>query len=68
MEPYTVPNYLHEMLFTNNEALIKEDADRRYNMYNVDNNIGKVQNFNAVPECVRKEYASRDDFFIDQSE
>ena len=32
-------------------------------MYVVDNNIGKGQDFNSVPECVRKEYASRDDYF-----
>ena len=62
MEPYTVPSYLNKMLFTNNEAPIKiEDGDRRYNMYDVDNNIGKGQDFNSVPECVRKEYTSLED-------
>ena len=64
MEPYTVPSYLNKMLFTNNEAPIKiEDVDRRYNMHDVDINIGKGQNFNAVHEYVRREYASRDDYF-----
>ena len=32
-------------------------------MYDVENNIGKGQDFNAVPECVRKEYTSREDYF-----
>ena len=32
-------------------------------MYGVDNNIGKGQNVNAVPECVRKEYTSSNDYF-----
>ena len=62
MEPYTIPSYLNKMLFTNNEAHIKiEDGDRRYNTYDVDNNIGKGQNFNEVPECIRKEYTSHED-------
>ena len=69
MEPYTIPSYLNKMLFTNNEAPIKiEDGDRRYNMYDVDNNIGKGQNFNEVPECVRKEYTSREDYFCELSD
>ena len=69
MESYTIPSYLNKMLFTNNEAPIKiEDGDRRYNMYDVDNNIGKGQNFNEVPECVRKEYTSREDYFCELSD
>ena len=65
METYTIPSYLNKMLFTNNEAPIKiEDGDRRYNMYDVDNNIGKGQYFNSVPECVRKEYTSCEDYFL----
>ena len=55
MESYSIPNYLNKMLFTNNEAPIKiEDGDRRYNMYDVNNNIGQGQNFNTVPECEKK--------------
>ena len=53
------------MLFTNNEAPIKkEDGDRSYNMYDMDNNLEKDQKFNSVPECVRKEYTSHDDYFM----
>ena len=44
METYTIPSYLKQLLFTNNGAPIKiEDGARRYNMYDVDNNIGKGQ-------------------------
>ena len=64
METYTIPSYLKQLLFTNNGAPIKiEDGARRYNMYDVDNNIGKGQEFNSVPECVRKEYTSHEDYF-----
>ena len=37
-------------------------------MYDVDNNIGKGQNFKEVPECVRKEYTSREDYFCELSD
>ena len=38
------------------------------NMYDVDTKIGNGQNFNSVPECVRKEYTSREDYFCKLSD
>ena len=65
----TIPSFLNKMLLTNNEAPIKiEDGDRRYNMYDVDNNIGEGQIFNDVPECARKEYTSSKDYFYELSD
>ena len=57
------------MLFTNNGAPIKiVDGDRRYNIYDVDNNIGKGQDSNSVQECARKECSSREDNFDELSD
>ena len=38
------------------------------NMYDVDTKKGNGQNFNSVPECVRKEYISRNHYFYKLSE
>ena len=38
------------------------------NMYDLDTQIGNGQDFNSVPECVRKEYTSRNDYFYELSE
>ena len=66
LEPYQVPCYVNKFMFTNNDAPIKlEDSNRRYNMYDVNNDIAANQNFQAVPECVRKHFLNREEYFVE---